>query len=46
MGLHYEQVTKSNTAYSPTLRDFHEVDNPLKTIIAELGLQSKKTPVV
>ncbi len=50
MCLHNEQVTKSNTAQnagSPTLRDFHEGDIaychfPSKTLIAELGLQTRK----
>ncbi len=49
MGLHNEQVTKRNTAHgtgSPTLRDFHEggiyCHFPSKTLVAELGLQSKK----
>ncbi len=50
MGFHNEQVTKRNTAHcaeSHTLKDFHEGDIiychfPSKTLIAELGLQSKK----
>ncbi len=50
MGLHNEEVAKINTAHSagsPTLRDFHEGDIiychfPSKTLMAELGLQSRK----